>query len=71
MNFNGFNIQSQQDFEHAINQARQHKMLKAKLTIATDKSYGIHPTEGILQIHFDQLNVIAKHLADITTDEKL
>jgi dUTP pyrophosphatase len=68
LNFNGLNIQSQQDFEDAINQARQHKMLKAKLIIATDKSYGVHPMEGILQIHFDQLNVIAKHLADITTD---
>ena len=40
-------------------------MLKAKLVIATDKSYGVHPMEGILQIHFDQLNVIAKHLEDI------
>jgi len=38
------------------------KMLKAKMLIATDKSYGVHPIEGILQIHFDQLNVIAKHL---------
>jgi hypothetical protein len=40
-------------------------MLKATLIIATDRSYGVHPMEGILQIHFDQLNIIAKHLEDI------
>jgi len=45
-------------------------MLKAKLIIATDRSYGVHPMEGILQIHFDQLNTIAKHLEDIKRDEE-
>lgn len=43
-------------------------MLTAKLIIATDRSYGVHAVEGILQIHFDQLNVIAKHLEDIKRD---
>jgi len=68
LKFNDFAIQSQQDLEHAISQTRLQKMLKAKLVIATDKSYGVHPMEGILQIHFDQLNVIAKHLEDIKRD---
>ncbi len=45
-------------------------MMKAKLLIATDKSYGVHPMEGILQIHFDQLNIIAKHLEDIRKDQE-
>jgi hypothetical protein len=65
LKFNDFAIQTKDDFKHAVKQTRQQKMLKAKLIIATDKSYGVHPTEGILQIHFDQLNVIAKHLEDI------
>lgn len=46
-------------------------MMKAKLIIATDKSYGVHPMEGILQIHFDQLNTIAKHLEDIKRDQEM
>ncbi len=62
LKFNDFAIQTKDDFEHGVKQTRQQKMLKAKLIIVTDKSYGVHPTEGILQIHFDQLNVIAKHL---------
>lgn len=65
LKFNDFAIQTQQDLEHAVRQTRLRKMLRAKLVIATDKSYGVHPMEGILQIHFDQLNVIAKHLEDI------
>ena len=67
--FNDFAIQTQEDLEHAIQQTRLRKMLKAKMLIATDKSYGVHPIEGILQIHFDQLNVIAKHLEDIKRDQ--
>ena len=42
----------------------------AKMVIATDRSYSVHPMEGILQIHFDQLNTIAKHLEDIKRDEE-
>jgi len=65
LKFNDIAIHSQHDLEHAISQTRLRKMLKAKLVIATDRSYGVHPMEGVLQIHFDQLNVIAKHLEDI------
>ena len=45
-------------------------MLKAKFVIATDRSYGIHPLEGIMQIHFDQMNVIAKHLEEIERERQ-
>jgi len=69
LKFNDFAIQTKEDLEHAISQTRLRKMLKAKLVIATDKSYGVHPMEGILQIHFDQLNVIAKHLEDIKQEQ--
>jgi len=69
LKFNDFSIQSQQDLEHAISQTRLRRMLKAKLVIATDRSYGVDPMEGILQIHFDQLNTIAKHLEDIKRDQ--
>jgi hypothetical protein len=70
LKFNDFPIQSQADLEHAIQQTRLRKMMKAKLLIATDKRYGVHPMEGILQIHFDQLNIIAKHLEDIRKDQE-
>ena len=71
LKFNDFAIANQADFEHAVSQTRRRKMLKAKLIIATDKSYGVHPMEGVLQIHFDQMNVIAKHLQDIAKDREL
>ena len=70
LKFNDFAIQTKQDLEHAISQTRLRRMLTAKLVIATDKSYGVHPMESILQIHFDQLNVIAKHLEDIKQEHE-
>jgi len=70
LRFQEFAITSQEDLEHAISQVRRRKMLKAKFVIATDKSYGVHPLEGIMQIHFDQMNVIAKHLEDIERDRQ-
>ena len=71
LKFNDFAIQSSEDFEHAVRQTRLRKMMKAKLVVATDKTYGVHPIEGVLQIHFDQLNVIAKHLQAIERDCEL
>ena len=71
LKFNDFAIQSREDLEHAVKQTRLRKMLTVKMVIATDKSYGVHPMEGILQIHFDQLNTIAKHLEDIKRDRDI
>ena len=65
-----FAILNEQDLKHAIQQVRLRKLIKIKLVVATDKSYGVHPVEGILQIYFDQMNVIAKHLEDIATDRR-
>ncbi len=43
-------------------------MLKAKIVVATDKSYSVHPMDGIMHIYFDQMNVIAKHLEEIANE---
>ncbi len=48
-----------------IQGACQQQCLKAECIFATDKSYGIHPQEGIPQMYFDQLNIIAKHLQEL------
>ncbi len=56
--------------EHVVQQLRQRNMIKVKLVIATDRSYGVHPMEGIMQIYFDQMNVIAKHLEDIANEHR-
>ena len=71
LKFQEFAISSQADLEHAVSQVRRRGLLKAKFVIATDKSYGVHPLEGIMQIHFDQLNVIAKHLEEINREHQL
>ncbi|MFN9982599.1 MAG: hypothetical protein ACK53Y_21910, partial [bacterium] len=65
-----FAITNTTDLEHAVAQLRLRKMMKAKITVATDRSYGGHPMEGILQIYFDQMNVIAKHLEEIAKERK-
>jgi hypothetical protein len=49
-------------------QARKTGIINATYTFAVDKSYGIHPHQGIPQLHFDQLNVIAQHLQSIKAD---
>jgi dUTP pyrophosphatase len=68
LNFQEFSIHTQADLEHAITQARLRKLIKATMVFATDKSYGVHPIDGVLQIHLDQMNTIAKHLEDIAKD---
>jgi hypothetical protein len=65
-----FTIFTAEDMEHAIRQIRLRNMIKAKITVATDRSYGVHPVEGIMQIYFDQMNVIAKHLEEIRNDHQ-
>ena len=71
LKFNDFAIQSHEDFAHAVRQTRLRKMMKAKLIVATDTAYGLHPMEGVLQIHFDQMNIISKHLQDIARERDL
>lgn len=63
-----FPIASAKDMEHAVEQLSLRKMIKAKIVIATDKSYSVHPMDGIMQIYFDQMNVIAKHLEEIANE---
>lgn len=55
------------DLESAVQTARKTGLITATCTFAVDKSYGIHPHQGIPQLHFDQLNTIAKHLQSIST----
>jgi len=49
-----------------ISTARQQGQFKLSLVFSTDNSYGVHPQEGIQQLYFDQLNVIAQHLQQPT-----
>lgn len=48
--------------EEAVATARRQGLMKLQVVFSTDQSYGIHPMEGIPQLYFDQLNVIAQHL---------
>jgi hypothetical protein len=50
------------DLVDTIREARAKGCIKLKCKFATDKSYGIHPQEGVPQLYFDQLNIIAQHL---------
>ena len=59
------NIGNLEECLQAIQHARKFGIIKLKCTFAVDKSYGIHPHEGIPQLYFDQLNTIAQHLQAI------
>jgi hypothetical protein len=63
-----YEIHSHDDLNNAIIELHKRNVLKGKLLFAMDRSYGVHPIEGIMQIHFDQMNTIAKHLEDIARD---
>ena len=65
-----FPILNEEDMIHAVRQLRMRQMIKVKLVVATDKSYGVHPVEGIMQIYFDQMNVIAKHLEELAQERQ-
>lgn len=45
-----------------ILQARKNKALQIKCIFATEKSYGVHPVDGNLNIYFDQMQAFAKHI---------
>jgi hypothetical protein len=58
-------IHTEEDLSAAIYHAKQRGVINAKFLFAVDKSHGIHPHEGIPQLYFDQLNVIASHIQAI------
>ncbi len=57
------------DLTNAIMNAQQQGIINATREFATDKSYGIHPHQGIPQLYFDQLNIIGQHLQAIKHDQ--
>ena len=58
----GTKVHSEKELETAIAKARKEKLFKLTVTFGTEKRYGIHPVDGNLQLHFDQLNAFAKHV---------
>jgi dUTP pyrophosphatase len=65
INIEGTPVYTDHDLLMAIQAARDKKKFKIQSTFATDRSYSIHPYQGVPQIYFDQLNIIAHHLQEI------
>lgn len=61
----GYPIHNEETLIQTIQQAHKDSFINLNCVFAIDKSYGIHPQEGIPQLYFDQLNVIAQHLKQI------
>ena len=53
------------EVEKIINKMRQHNKNTVTITFGTIEKVPIHPSYGVPQIHFDQLNVIAHHLHEL------
>ena len=48
--------------ESIIAAARQRGALRISCTFASEKFYGVHPIDGNLNLYFDQMNAVGKHL---------
>jgi hypothetical protein len=66
---NGVPVDNITHITNVIAKARQERNIKIKCSFACDKSYGIHPFEGVPQLYFDQLNIIAQHIKSTKEDE--
>jgi len=56
-------VASEADAIHIINTLKQQGHTEAECGFATIRQHGVHPTDGSLMLYYDQLNVIAQHLA--------
>lgn len=68
LEINGTPVRSLQEVHDQVKQARQNGAFKMQCVFATDKSFGIHPTEGSINLYFDQMNAFAQHI--YTADEE-
>ena len=59
---NGIHIFTIQQFQEELNKIRQNHRKHCHITIAHEEINNIHTSEGVPQLHFDQLNAIAHHL---------
>jgi hypothetical protein len=66
LTINGVPVSTVLDVEQKVQRARQTGLLKATCEFATVGSHSAHPIEGLLQLHYDQINVIAVHLKDFS-----
>ena len=62
ISINGTPVNTVNDVTSAVATARQDKQLKATLLFATERSYGVHPIDGNLNLYFDQMQAFAKHI---------
>ena len=62
-------VSNHSDVQEAIQNAREHNHTSIKCTFATIDKVAMHPQEGIPLMYYDQLNIIAKHLADIKLND--
>jgi hypothetical protein len=61
-------VSSLAELQATIAEAHSKQLLKINLVFATISSPAIHPTEGSLDLYYDQLNVIGKHLKTLKTE---
>jgi hypothetical protein len=66
LTINGVPVSTVLDVEQKVQRARQTGLLKATCEFATVGSHSAHPIEGLLQLYYDQINVIAVHLKDFS-----
>jgi hypothetical protein len=58
------NVRNTSELESIVMQARQAGRKQITIQFATIQPQPLHPQEGSLMLHYDQLNIIAKHLQE-------
>ena len=66
----GVEVKSLKDMVCIIKKARDNKVNTLQFTFSTEKFVSFNPQEGIPQIHYDQMNVIAANHHTARTGEK-
>ena len=62
LSINGIPIKQKSDVTYLIKKSRKLKATDVKVIFGTIDKIPLHPSYGVPQMHFDQLNVVAHHL---------
>ena len=62
MSVNNEKVKDVKTIEQIIQKCRKSNQKHVKVVFGTIEKVSLHPTYGVPQMHFDQLNVIAHHL---------
>ena len=62
---NEYKIKTEEDIIQVIKEARENNLPSVQTTFANIDKIAMHPQKGVPILYHDQLNIVAKHIAEI------